>query len=286
MSFSRLFPLALAACAATLLVSCGGLSSSGSLMPAQASAAKSGGGHAGSWMLPTAKHGALLYVSEYGGGVVDVFSYPKGQQVGLLRGFLAPQGECVDKKGDVFILNANINHGQPSIIEFAHGGTQPIATLTDNDQDPYGCAIDPTTGNLAVSNQSGAIAIYAKAKGSPAYIADHLTVLALWCGFDNAGNLFVDGLNRNIGNEFDELVKGTSTFAHLTLSQSIGFPGNIQWDGKELTLGDALYQGNDTSAIYQLQVANKTATITGTTVLAGSAEVFGSWIQGKRVIGP
>ena len=59
------------------------------------------------------------------------------------------------------------------ILEFAHGGTQPIATLLGvRCEFPNGCSVDPTTGNLAVTNYSsnpagpGSIAIYTGARGS------------------------------------------------------------------------------------------------------------------------
>lgn len=240
----------------------------------------------GSWMLPEAKRGDLLYISEYGGGVVDVFTFPRGKFVGQLGGFITPQGECRDKRGDVFIVNLNQNHGNPSIEEFAHGGTTPIESLNDSGQEPYGCSVDTQTGNLAVANESGGVALYANAKGNPTLLADPDITLALWCGYDNRGNLFLDGLNSKIATEFDELPKGKSTFTKITLNQTVGFPGNIQWDGSHLTLGDALYQGNNTSAIYQLKISGSTGTILGTTKLAGSEEVFGSWIQGARVVGP
>jgi hypothetical protein len=273
---------AAAVCAALLLTACGGSLPAGTpTIPGAAQAFIER-----PWILPEAKRGDLLYISEYGGGVVDVFSFPRGEQVGALSGFNSAQGECVDKNGDVFVLNANINQGQPSILEFAHGGTSPIATLEDNNQDPYGCSVDPLTGNLAVSNQSGAVAIYAKAEGNPTYLTDPYQELMLWCGYDHSGNLFVDGLNRKINPQFDELPKGRTTFNALTLDKTIGFPGNIQWDGSHLAVGDDQYQGKNTSAIDQVDVSGSNGSIVGTTVLNGSEQIFGAWIEGNRVIGP
>lgn len=184
----------------------------------------------------------------------------------------------MDKKGNFFVVNLNQNHGNPSIVEFAHGGTTPNETLSDPQPEPYACAIDPTTGNLAVSNESGAVGIYTKAQGSPNLIADGFMALMLWCGYDKNGDLFVDGLNNQITSEFDELPKGQTAFKQIALNQGVGFPGNIQWDGTYLTLADVVYRGNNASAIYQLKVSGSAGTIVGTTVLGTSEEVFGSWI--------
>jgi hypothetical protein len=279
--FSNLFIGSAAACASTLFAGCGS-----GLQPSAAPSVSAAAKVRTSGMVPEAKRSDLLYISEYGGGVVDVFSFPNGKQVGTLNGFNSAQGECVDKKGDVFINNANINNGQPSIVEFAHGGTSPIATLSDNDQDPYGCAVDPRTGTLAVSNQSGKVALYQKAQGDPAYITDPDMALMLWCGYDNAGDLFVDGLNFKVATQLDEVPKGKTSFTPIQISGTIGFPGSIQWDGTHLTVEDAEYQGQDTTAIDQLQISGSSATIVGTTVLEGSEEVFEGWIAGKRLIGP
>jgi hypothetical protein len=237
-------------------------------------------------MAPQAKRSDLLYVSEYGGGVVDVFSFPKGELMGELTGFFTPQGECVDTHGNVFIVNLNENRGQPSIQEFAHGGSSPLESLSDTNQSPYACAVDPTTGNLAVTNQFGPIAVYPHAKGSPTMLRDPFMDLALWAGYDNRGNLFIDGLNAKIATELDEFPNGKKAWTKITIDGTVGFPGNLQWDGSHLTIGDVQYQSQNASAIDRLSISGSGATILSTTVLGGSEEVFGTWIQGKRVIGP
>ena len=101
-----------------------------------------------SWMSPIAKRVPLLYVSVWDTGVVYVYSYPKAKLLGKLVGILdTPSGMCSDSKGNVWITNF---HGE-GITEYAHGGTKPIATLSDPGTDPNGCSVDPLTGNLAVT---------------------------------------------------------------------------------------------------------------------------------------
>jgi hypothetical protein len=85
-----------------------------------------------SWMKPAAKGGALLYVTD---ATYDVYAYswPKVQPVGTLTGFNGPSGACTDKHGDLFVVNTYASQ----VIEYAHGGTTPIATVSVDGQYPY-----------------------------------------------------------------------------------------------------------------------------------------------------
>jgi hypothetical protein len=91
-----------------------------------------------SWMDPSAKTGSLLYVTDAGTNTVVVYSYPKFKIVGTLTGFTNPQGDCVDKANNVWIANTQTSQ----LIEYAHGGTTPIATLDDPNQYPVGCSFE------------------------------------------------------------------------------------------------------------------------------------------------
>src|SRR5579862_4757435 len=103
-----------------------------------------------SWMLPGTSGQDLLYASglfeyplpPFG---VEVFSYPKGSVVGQLKFQGLPLRLCSDRSGDVFIPVLTSRSNNNFIYEYAHGGTEPIAILTDSGV-PFGCAVDPTTG--------------------------------------------------------------------------------------------------------------------------------------------
>ena len=85
-------------------------------------------GQSPSWMAPDAhKRQALLYISDIESGEVFVYSYPSLAVAGTLTGFSEPAGTCVDTTGDVFI----VDYGASDIVEYAHGGLTPIATLDD-----------------------------------------------------------------------------------------------------------------------------------------------------------
>jgi hypothetical protein len=242
-------------------------------------------------LTPTAARSAkkqdLLYISEYGGGVVDVFSYPQGVFEGNLSGIEnTPMGECVDKAGDLWIVESG---GHPQVQEFAHGGSDPIASLSDEGQSPYGCSVDPLTGNLAVTSEfssssfQGSVSVWTQAQGTPVTYVDSAIELMLWCGYDNKGNLFVDGLQSDGDFQLGGLPKGGQSFTNFGLKK-VRFPGNLQWDGTAMTVGDPSHP--KASSIDRLDISGSKATVTGITLLKQSYEIYGSWIQGGTVIGP
>jgi hypothetical protein len=287
MRISDLGRYALCICAAmVILAGCGASQSpigAPGAMPQSANAVRPD--HGRSWMAPDAKKKDLLYVSDVGTDDVYVYSYPKGTLKGTLTGFTNPVGECVDKTGDVFITD----FFSSNILEFAHGGTSPIATLSDPGYYPTGCSVDPTTGNLAVTNEEtavgsgqGDVAIYKDAKGSPkAHYADPHIYYMYFCGYDNAGNLFVDGQTSDSAFGFGKLPSGGSSFTNITLNQSIAYPGGVQWDGKNTAVGD-----EQTGVIYEFTIKRKKGTKVGSTPLVGASAVYQFWIQGAKVVAP
>lgn len=230
-----------------------------------------------SWMLPEAKSGDLLYTTGGCGGTC-VLSYPAGKLVGKLS-VGGGVGVCSDSKGDVFIPNNTM------VVEYAHGGTTPIQTLDLPGSSAAACAIDATTGNLAVifEGSDSDVAIFPDAQGEPnVYVAN---LDAAFCGYDNSGNLFVDGYaNGQTG--LTELPDGSSQFLNLTISGDVGLPWQVQWDGHYITLeGQAPSKGNITVA--ELQIAGSIATVVNTTHFAGvRGRVTQSWIHGGDIFIP
>src|SRR5581483_10436727 len=100
-----------------------------------------------SWMRREATSSDLLYVSDVGTEDVYVYTYPGGTLAGTLTGFAEPQGLCGDAQGDVWIVDTQ----KSRLVEYAHGGTAPIAVLADHGEYPSGCAVD-AHGNVAVTN--------------------------------------------------------------------------------------------------------------------------------------
>jgi hypothetical protein len=241
-------------------------------------------GRGRSWISPAARNENLLYVSDYDTDSVYVLSYPKGKLVGTLTGFDHPQGECVDSASNVWITNTNASQ----IVEYAHGGTTPIATLNDSGEYPVACSIDPTTGNLAATaifsteDGKGDVAIYASAQGSPTTYNAPLILYYYFCGYDDKGNLFIDGTVGGYHMPFQVAVlfSGGSKFYDVALDQDMYFPGDIKWDGKYLAIGD-----QSDALIYQFSLNGSDGLEVGSTPLSNSSDVVGFWIDGKKVVG-
>jgi hypothetical protein len=105
----------------------------------------------------------LVYIADEVADAVDVYSYPQLKRVGRIRS-KAPVGDCVDNLGDVWIVNG----GNQTVVEYPHGGVTSIQRLPLGkpvDTNFQGCAVDPSTGNLAVT--AGVVYVFPHAK-SPA----------------------------------------------------------------------------------------------------------------------
>ena len=279
--------------AAVLLAGCGGsqpLISAPGMMP-RSRAVVMHANRGGSWMLPEGTSQDLLYVGNLSAGVT-VYTYPQGELVGNLKGFNEPRGLCIDKAGDVFVTDFD----GAKIVEYAHGGTKPIATLAD-DGSPYGCAVDPTTGNLAVANgcdgpsgscfPEGTVLIYKKAKGKPEVLNDpNIPPAMTYCAYDKHGNLFVDSYGHFYQIGFAELPAGSTTFKTITLKlpKRAEFAGGLQWVGKYLGVGFG-----DGNVVGEYRIKGDSATRVQVTPLRGVRRGYGTnqfWVEGATLIAP
>jgi hypothetical protein len=265
--------------AAALLAGCGGshppIGALGATPQTSASATHADRGT--SWMLPEAKNEDLIYATGGCGGTC-VLSYPQGKLVGsLIVGGYSGSGACTDGNGDVFIGNND------TVVEYAHGGSWPIAILGLEGGGAGACSIDSTTGNLAViGNFSGVgIAIFANAKGPQTIYG--AGIYPYGCGYDNRGNLFASGLNDQLPG-LSELPKGASNFTVLTINKKVGSPGQVQWDGKYIT-----YEGTTKGhiSVSRLSIAGSAAAIVSISRFKGiSRNAYLSWIYRDIIIIP
>jgi hypothetical protein len=257
---------------ASALVACGGAenASPGAVPMTESAQAKA---HRAS-----SHSGDLLYVPA-GRGDIFYLAYPGGAPVGeltRLNGGL--RGICSDQSGNVFIMAGN------EILEYAHGGTLPINTLSSGG---YGCSRDPTTGNLAVADGSRVL-IFTDAKGTPKTFTDSNSNLEPeYCAYDRSGNLFVNALNSLGGTQpavLLELPAGGSSLETISLNQNLSYFGDLGWDGKYLAIDE--FYGSDTR-IARVKVSGSSGTVIGTTILRG-ASIFrtSTWLQNGTFASP
>jgi hypothetical protein len=226
--------------------------------------------------IATKTSNALAYVADSGTNAVAVYVYPAFNLVQTLN--ITPSGECTDTAGDVWFVI-----GQ-QIVEYAHGGTEPIATLSDPGGFPAGCAVSSSSGTLAVANivsaeyGPGNIALYVHAKGSPKIVSGSGKVYFLT--YDSHDDLFGDGLNSQYQPGLFELPKGAKTIRSLLLKgATVAFPGGVQYVKDILNILD-----QENAVNYETRVRNGTATVIGKTLLEGSSDCVQQFIYKSRLL--
>ncbi len=282
--------------AAAMLAGCGGsqppIGAAGALPQTSAIAAQAKRG--GSWMLPEAKSEDLLYVANGNVGTLTVYGYRKRNLVGTIDvgPYGTETGECVDKTGDVYVTSGSYT----DILEFAHGGTEPIATLQDNGFPPFACSVDFQSGDLAVANlhvgyystrTPGNVTVFRKHHHTETYTDSALYYVDA-CGYDDHGNLLVSGGPQGTRGSyqvaFAVLPKGAHRLVNITLGQNQGnWPliMGIQWDGKYWAITVPVQNGSET--VYRYSIVNGKAKARGETGLGGDAGYYGqTWITRRH----
>ena len=266
---------ALSCCVAfAMLAGCGGsqppIGAPGAMPQTSALATHAGRGK--SWMVPGASSGALLY-APVGCGGTCVISYPGLKLVGSLS--TPGDGVCSDSQGNIFLPSG------ATVTEYAHGGSQPIATLNLPGGEGQGCAVDPKSNSLAVVFKGSGVdvAIFASERGNPTLYGSHLD--SVYCGYDDKGDLFVDGMHYQQPG-FAELSSGASQFTELSMPSSVGLPGQVQWDGSYIT-----YESSDqTKTVSRLTVSGSAVTVVATTKFNVRHRSTASWIYAGHLIVP
>jgi hypothetical protein len=231
----------------------------------------------------------LLYVSN-GNGVVNVYRYWQYTLVGVLSNFKNPTGECVDKAGNVYILDS----GKNDIVEYAHGGKKPIAVINDSPYDPAACAIDGKSGNIAVANAGGGsrgggnIAVYVHGKGNPIIYTDRNLYRFENVAYDDNGDIFTsDGCTYSsscYGTSFAYLPKNgvnlvTIEVPSRTTSGYYEDVQSIQWDGTYWVIADF-------GALTRISISGGKASYVGEIDLGGTFESGPVWLYRKTPNAP
>lgn len=186
---------------------------------------------------------------------------------------------CSGKSGDVWAAAGHY------VERYDHNGDW-LGSLQDKvGLGAVGCSVDPTNGNVAVTNaDSGTILVFPHGSGSATTYSSPLT-WSYFCGYDDRGNLFADGTYNSQG-ALVELTKGGGSAKLISLDQSIVGSGTVQWDGQYLAVEASETSGSAT--IYQISVSGRTGQIVGTTQLTlpskGATPASQFWIQGNIIL--
>ncbi len=218
------------------------------------------------------------YVISLYGTYASIFRYPKS----------VAQWGTINNVGGQGCTNVLYGYGKKIIwIVAAYNGIteyevpkKPIKTLSVLIGQPSSCAMN-SEGDLAVGIISGTgqgdVVIFKHASGSGQIYPTPLGQ-EFFDGYDAKGNLFADGFSTSGFFEFVELPKGSTKFETITTSNTVRFPGSVQWDGKYLTVLD-----QSVNDIYRYTVSGTNAKLRSTVALKGAADCAQSWIVGALV---
>jgi hypothetical protein len=275
--------LTMAGCGGTRLAVMPGASAPSSVTPISDRASPADR-DSGSWMLPEAKNEDLIYVSDYFRHKVFVLALYSGKLVGTFSYVKLPSGLCSDRAGNVYVTRSTDGSKHGVVTEYPHGETTPIAQL----KVPWGansCAVDPATGDLAVSGSRqrlpSIIAIY-----RPPFQRRPLRRITEWTMgthlalvFDDKSNLYFDTVSYSYGKRIFKLSKRSNTPVIIQLTPREADFDPVAWHGNYLALG-----GGDT--IEHTRIAGKNGRVIQVTTLGGYHRTFSSqmWIDGSDVV--
>jgi hypothetical protein len=240
--------------------------------------------------MPNTSGSALIYSANNVPGSVTIYTYPNGQRVGetSVPGAI---GECADSAGDVFAAatTGTETNYNGEIYEFAQASL--IATLPDPHWWIGNCAVNPKTGDLAVtgftspSDKSG-ITFYQHATGTPTVLYTSPYYVGS-CAYDPAGNLYLSVSYSSGKTGLLRLPAGSKKFELMTTNVTITHPDGVQWADNHLIVPSQQYNPLELY-LYELSVKGNTATLVHTTKLhtyKHRDRFLGQvWVQGNTVL--
>jgi hypothetical protein len=244
----------------------------------------------GSLIAPETKGQDLLYVSRSGTARVYFYTYPGGRLVGSIPG--GGSQLCSDHNGNVFVAATDVG-----VVEWAHGGTKPIAVFSDPNIYAQACAVDPVSGNLGVvgytvASHEGVVAVYQSTQSTPTVYTDEDSGGLFHCTYDDQGNLFATRLGRVSDGRLVELPRGSGSLTYVSIGHAFAGLGHaVQWDGSYVAVGDRSVKPKGPGQVYQVRVSGSMGAVVNTVGLSERSkrppalyEQF--WIQNKTIIAP
>jgi hypothetical protein len=166
----------------------------------------------------------LVYVSDAKNSVIAIFDLD-GTRIGSIsKGLKYPSGLFVDRNHNLWVADA----GHSDVVEYARGGSAPIATIADGKAYTQDVTICPN-GNIYVATLLYGITVY---KGKTHRLAGTLNYSGGQFQFvtcDRAGNVFASGVVGTNGNVV-AFPGGKEAGAHALPIYSAGNLGGIKLD--------------------------------------------------------
>lgn len=215
-------------------------------------------------MLQASSGDEVQFVTENHPAAIAEFDYSKGtspiRQWRIKPGSV-PLAACTGGSKTFWVVLNKANQ----IVEYATDKEKPIARLSVSLDKPADCAVDPSTGDVAVTVGASGVTIFANGSGSGRTMSDGLS-FSRSLTYDSRGNLFITGDLHSEDNPLSlaELPKGSAGFKLLRLSNKVRYidGGALRWDGTYLALHVTGYV-ND---IYRYRAAGKVAKLEGTVI--------------------
>jgi hypothetical protein len=233
-------------------------------------------------VVPAQRHD-LLYVSAFNGPLY-AFTYPQGKLVGQVTTSFGGAGICSDKQGNVYVDTP----AAYTVYVFAHAGLIPVYELDEASEgaNPYGCAVNRRTGDLAVTNLEGFVSVYKGARGTPQAYSLPGLYEAFFCAYDDKGNLFATGDDAGGRFALAELPAGSGTAKAVAVDASIAAGYGIAWNEKDLVLQSTAVSGSAT--LLRIKVKGSRGTVVGTTTLAAPVNAYPAQfvLDGHTVVQP
>jgi hypothetical protein len=157
----------------------------------------------------------LLYVSDEGSGVIDIFSVPSYSEVGqITSGLDQPEGIATDKKGNLYV--SNLSGG--TVTVYKPGGTSPSLTLTEPDG-PDDVAVG-SNGYVYVGDTDGGVDVYppGATSSSSRLTNSDLDEGVYGVGVDASNNVYAAGLGSS-GAVVVEFADASGSGTNLSLTE-------------------------------------------------------------------
>jgi hypothetical protein len=155
---------------------------------------------------------------------------------------------------------------------------------------PFGCAVDPASGDVAVANYSaqpsgpGSLSVFRAGAFFPTTYTDPDFNAYFFCSYDDHGDIFVDGADTNsYHTEFAELPNGSGSFKAIALDKTIGFPGGVQWDGTYMAVQDT-----ESRVLFRFKITGSRGKSAGAVRFKSdrSTLLHQFWIAGHAIVTP